>query len=408
MARPQKLPPGMTKRGTTYYACFRHDGRLVRKRLSSDFAAAKTILNDLRARADRQDFGIVDNAYPWDDLKAEFLRWAKQAIRRPDDFNRDLGRFEKFQRVATCRQIDQSYIVAFRAWRLAQDKGAIAGKDWKVSKGVKVSPRTVNREVGTLASMLNKGVEWGRLGSNPLAGLKSLEHSEARKQRRSLSSEEVQSILATAPAYLKPAFRLFAVAAIRRTELVELLFSDVDFERRSISIRATIAKNGRAREINIDDDTLAMLAKLRDEAPHREAVEGHERDFSRDHVFVTSNNTPHRHNILRAFYRVCKRAGIEGGHQGGSVDIHSLRVTSASLMLENGASPKAVQSILGHSTLAMTMNVYAKATEKAKRDAVSSLPFVTKVSPPAGVVSLPNVPKARASNLSALKAVAAQ
>ena len=53
MARPRKLPTGMWQRGNTYYARFRAGGRLVRERLSSDFKAAVTMLNDLRAQADR-------------------------------------------------------------------------------------------------------------------------------------------------------------------------------------------------------------------------------------------------------------------------------------------------------------------------------------------------------------------
>ena len=81
------------------------------------------------------------------------------------------------------------------------------------------------------------------------------------------------------------------------------------------------------------------------------------------------------------------RAAIEGAETHGSVDIHSLRVTFATLALENGASPKAVQAILGHSTLAMTMNVYAKATERSKRAAIGSIPFA-KASGPDHVLSV--------------------
>ena len=36
------------------------------------------------------------------------------------------------------------------------------------------------------------------------------------------------------------------------------------------------------------------------------------------------------------------------------------------MMLQNGANPKDVQSILGHSTLGMTMRVYARSTQGGK------------------------------------------
>lgn len=395
MSRTRKLPPGLWKRGEFYYARFRHGGRLIRKKLSSDFDAAKDILTEMKARASRGDFGLTDNDYAWDDLKAEFLRWAKQAVRDPDQYERDLAHFEKYCRVRSVRQVTQAYVIGYREWRLTQTISQHRGRDAKDVGLKSVCPRTINREVATLRNMLNRGIAWGRIGSNPVAELKPLRHDSPRKQRRALTAEEVEAILASSPAYLRPVFRLYASSGIRRGELVSLLFSDVDFEGHCITIRASEAKSGKARSIPLDDEMLAMLAELRDQAGARQAVAAHSAGatakqaatFSRDHVFVTKANTPLKNNLLTRFYAICKRAGIDGAESGGSVDIHSLRGTFTTLAIENGASPKAVQSILGHSTLALTMGTYAKATERAKRDAVSALPFA-KASSPAHVLSL--------------------
>ncbi len=128
---------------------------------------------------------------------------------------------------------------------------------------------------------------------------------------------------------------------------------------------------------------LSIIASLRDRAGDRQPVarKTPEGKLSREHVFVTGANTPWRNNLLRAFYTVCRRAGIKGAEPNGSVDIHSLRVTFTTLALEHGARPKAVQDILGHSTLSLTMGIYAKATEQSKREAVSVLPFASSSSP---------------------------
>jgi integrase len=67
--------------------------------------------------------------------------------------------------------------------------------------------------------------------------------------------------------------------------------------------------------------------------------------------------------------------------------IHSLRVSFTTLALEGGANPKAVQAILGHSTLALTMGIYARATDRAKREAIGALPFA-KVSAPEHVIAV--------------------
>ena len=46
---------------------------------------------------------------------------------------------------------------------------------------------------------------------------------------------------------------------------------------------------------------------------------------------------------------------------------HQLRHTYTSNLLSNGAAPKDVQELLGHSDVSTTMNIYAHATREAKR-----------------------------------------
>ena len=62
-----------------------------------------------------------------------------------------------------------------------------------------------------------------------------------------------------------------------------------------------------------------------------------------------------------------KLDGFEGFH------FHQLRHTYTSNLLSNGAVPKDVQELLGHSDVSTTMNVYADSTIKAKRDSARLL-----------------------------------
>ena len=73
---------------------------------------------------------------------------------------------------------------------------------------MKVLPAT-NRQVGTLVNMLGKGVQWGRIGCNPIAGIKPLRHDMPAKERRALSLDEVQSLFDARPAHLLPVWRTF-------------------------------------------------------------------------------------------------------------------------------------------------------------------------------------------------------
>jgi len=383
--KKRKLPVGMWQRGNVYYARFRYRGRIVRKRLAGDFEAAKDMLLELRSRIARGDFGLLDNDYTWADLKAEYLQ-AKKKNRRVKDYERCLRHFEKYQAVGSIRQIDYKYVDGYRDWRAAN--GILPGKR-------PACPRTINLEVGVLVGMLRLGVKRKLLGSNPLADLKPLPHDSVKKERRALSWPEVEAIFASAPARYRPVLRLFAATGMRKNEIATLQFSDIDFDGKCLTVRKSIAKNHQSRVIPLDDETLTILAGLQKAAAVRQPVAGdtvrqteqQRAAFSRDHVFVTAANTPLRNNLLRMFYAACKRAKIEGAKPGGSVDLHSLRVTFATMILGNGANPRDVQKILGHKTLDMTMRIYAKATDQGTRAAIGKLPFVT-VSNPDHILSI--------------------
>ena len=65
---------------------------------------------------------------------------------------------------------------------------------------------------------------------------------------------------------------------------------------------------------------------------------------------------------------------LEGFH------FHTLRHTYTTNLLSNGAQPKDVQELLGHSDVSTTMNVYAHATREAKRDSAKLLDKVVGMS----------------------------
>jgi integrase len=93
--------------------------------------------------------------------------------------------------------------------------------------------------------------------------------------------------------------------------------------------------------------------------------------------------------------RCCAKAGIETrnldsqGKEIDHVDLHSLRRTFATDLITNGADPKSVQTLLGHKTLAMTMNIYAKINGGTKRQALARLSYGQGAVAPKHVLSYP-------------------
>ena len=250
--------------------------------------------------------------------------------------------------------------------------------------------------------MLNWGVEHKRIGSNPLANFEPLP-DDSPKEGRALSPDEVSRLLGAATPHYKPIWYAFLVTGLRRDEVVNLLFSDIDWESRELEVRSGTAKNHTARRVPIDDelyDTLKdQLAKAKDRQPGCRGgtattalIAGR---LSREHVFVTAQNTPLGGNIYREFMRTCKRAKIETetldaeGKVVEHVDLHSLRRTFATNALGNGADPKSIQELMGHKTLAMTMAIYNKIQSQTKRQAIGRLSYGSGVQSPPGIVEFP-------------------
>ncbi|MCH5276123.1 MAG: tyrosine-type recombinase/integrase, partial [Lachnospiraceae bacterium] len=65
--------------------------------------------------------------------------------------------------------------------------------------------------------------------------------------------------------------------------------------------------------------------------------------------------------------------GLEGFH------FHCLRHSYTTNLLANGAAPKDVQELLGHSDVSITMNVYAHSTREAKRSSARLLDKVAGI-----------------------------
>lgn len=134
---------------------------------------------------------------------------------------------------------------------------------------------------------------------------------------------------------------LLAATGMRRSEALNLRWSDVDFGRASISIQQSKTSAGR-RHIPLDGGTVTLLRQ------HRAAFIG------ASHVFVTADGGPLNPQAVTERFRACvRRWGFP------VIRLHDLRHTHATLLLKEGVHPKVVQERLGHSSIQVTLDVYS-------------------------------------------------
>jgi integrase len=159
---------------------------------------------------------------------------------------------------------------------------------------------------------------------------------------------------------------LAVTTGLRRGELLGLRWDDADLDRGTLRVgRALVRVGGRhvigetktrrgRRRINLTPRTVAALkAHRKRQLEQRVRLAG----FYEDHglIFSSENGTPlNPENLVkRSFKPLLKKAGLP------EIRFHDLRHTCATLLLGRSVHPKIVQELLGHATIAMTLDTYS-------------------------------------------------
>ena len=77
-------------------------------------------------------------------------------------------------------------------------------------------------------------------------------------------------------------------------------------------------------------------------------------------------------NIRRDMRQICDNLTDQGINRHDCT-FHTLRHCFATRCIENGMEPKTLQTILGHTTLAMTMDLYCDVMEHTKKEAMQRI-----------------------------------
>ena len=228
-------------------------------------------------------------------------------------------------------------------------------REWTSSMSSEgLSASRVRAAKGRLAQCLEMAVHDGLLLRNPADGIKT--PSVRSRPQRFLDAANVSRLATAAEGRLAGAGLVVATLAyvgLRWSELVALRRSRVDLLRRRIEIAEAATELGGALSWGPpkthEARTVTMPTVLIDKlAAHLGSVEPDAL------VFTEPRGGPLRSATWRrnVWARALADAGID------DLRIHDLRHTAASLMISSGASIKAVQRQLGHTSATMTLDLY--------------------------------------------------
>ena len=224
------------------------------------------------------------------------------------------------------------------------------------------SAPTVETALGVLRMILGLAVEDRRIATNPCNGIKAprREHS----QRAYLTHQQVDD-LATAMARDGLVVRFLAYTGLRYGEMAALSVADFDMLRRRVQVRRSVTEVKGKLEWSTPKSherrSVPFPRFLTDDLARRMAGKGCD-----DLVFAAPGGGVLRIATFRTRVFNPAVAKLRGINDGGmpTTDwprptMHDLRHTAASLSISAGANVKAVQTMLGHKSAALTLDTYA-------------------------------------------------
>jgi integrase len=207
---------------------------------------------------------------------------------------------------------------------------------------------TTRKQVTRLRQMLDAAVRWGWLPSNPALARVALPKPR-RREVTPLTPQEAQRLVDASEPYYRPILVTALHTGLRAGELFGLTWDDYDGA--AITVRHSLwgrtltePKTAAAhRTIVLTPANIAAIDAHRNECP--ETTEGF--------IFPAPHGGP---LVARTWSDVMRRTAKAA--KLPDVRLHDLRHCYASLLIRGGASPKLVQSLLGHSTITVTMDTY--------------------------------------------------
>lgn len=228
-----------------------------------------------------------------------------------------------------------------------------------------LSRRSVEQAHAVLHRALKQAVGWGLLARNPTDAVTV--PRPTRREMRTLNEEQVQSLFAaTAGDRWHALWVVLVTAGLRLGEATGLRWDDVDLAAGTASVRRSLQwqtgaglvfvepKTKRSRRtVHLAPGAIAALrARKKIQAAERLAFKGEWADPTL--VFPNAVGKPiDPARVTDQLKRTLDAAELP------RVRVHDLRHTCATLLLNRNVHPKLVQELLGHSTIAITLDLYS-------------------------------------------------
>tara|TARA_B100001057_G_scaffold375252_1_gene380018 strand:- start:2604 stop:3563 length:960 start_codon:yes stop_codon:yes gene_type:complete len=207
--------------------------------------------------------------------------------------------------------------------------------EWREQRSKECSPNTLRREIAIMRSVIRKAPDLG-VHVDEAIFLQIPKPKEVAREPERITETDMQQLEMAAQVnekrnpYMKPLIRLAVETGMRRGELLNIAWSDVDLAKGFIRIPAAKAKTKRYRDIPLTPKAKRIIADL--------AVDNDNQEL----VFDLTGNA-----VRMSFQRLRERAGMPHLH------FHDFRHESISRFYDMGLTTPEVMAISGHRSVDM-------------------------------------------------------
>ena len=221
---------------------------------------------------------------------------------------------------------------------------------------------------------LNDAVKWGLIPMSPISNKVDAPNA-AHHEHVTFTADQMQCFFgALEPGFWYVYFYVLVLTGMRLSEMRGLRWTDVDLAAESISVRQNsysmpgiglVVKDVKSaagrRPIDLDAEAVSLLRAHKSRQNETRLQLGDRWD-NRDLVFATDQEKRLGEKpVYRVRDQACTRADVP------VIKIHELRRTSATLLMKTGVPFKVVSERLGHSTSAITLNIYSHVSQSLQR-----------------------------------------
>lgn len=241
------------------------------------------------------------------------------------------------------------------------------------------APASIRQMHAVIHKMLRQAMRWNLVARN-VADLVSPPRVP-RTEMHVLSPEEARRFLDAARSdRLEALYVLALTTGMRQGEILALHWKDVDLDRGTVNVQFTLhrttggwaftePKSARSRRQIALTDTARSALRQHRIAQAEERLRAGPGWQDQGLVFTTPMGGPlDGVALLRHRFRpLLAKAGIQ------EIRFHDLRHTAATLLLGQGVHAKIVSEMLGHSNIAITMDLYSHVTETMQKEAARAM-----------------------------------